>query len=184
MTCKDGAGVTMGDDRTRNVVLLVARVLLAASFMPQAIAHTTNISGLAFALSQKGLPYTDALAALIVLAEMFCPAALLIGVAPRLAPAALLAAVVLINGTLHRFWTFSGAARQMEQTIFTAQLGIAAALLFALVAGPGAWSVQGWRADSGASKLPAKKKASRQRASKPKPPAPRQQDEDEFEDAA
>ena len=38
-------------------------------------------------------------------------------------------AVVITTGMLHRFWDMSGGARTVEQAIFMAQLGIAAALL-------------------------------------------------------
>jgi putative oxidoreductase len=179
--------MSMGEDRSRNVALLVGRLLLAASFAPQALAHAGNISGLAFSLAQKGLPYTDALSAMIVLVEVFCPLALMLGIVPRLAPAMLFAVTLLMCATLHRFWQFGGAARQIEQSIFTAQLGILAGLLFAFVAGPGAWSLQRLRMGlpAASKSASAKKKAPRPRTTKPKPaPARAMRDEDEFADAA
>jgi putative oxidoreductase len=177
--------MSMGEDRSRDIALLVGRLLLAASFAPQAFAHASNISGLAFSLAQKGIPYADAASAMIVLVEVFCPLALVLGVVPRLAPAMLFAVTLLINGALHRFWQFSGAARQIEQSIFTAQLGILAALLLAFVAGPGAFSVQRFRTSFPAApkSAPTKKKASRPKATKPKP-VRAVRDEDDYADAA
>jgi uncharacterized membrane protein YphA (DoxX/SURF4 family) len=179
--------MSIGEDRLRNVALLLGRLLLAAAFAPQALAHAGNISGLAFSLAQKGLPYTDALSAMIVLIEVFCPLALILGLVPRLAPAMLLAVTLLMTGTFHRFWMFSGAARHVEQSIFTAQLGILAGLLFALVAGPGAWSLQRLRMGLPAAPkaAPAKKKAPRPRATKPKAgPVRAMRDDDDLADAA
>jgi uncharacterized membrane protein YphA (DoxX/SURF4 family) len=176
----------MIEERARNTALLVGRVLLAGCFAPVAFSHAANISGLAASLGQKGMPYADAVTALIVLTEIFCPLALLLGVAPRLAPAALFASTLLVNGALHRFWEFGGAARHVEQTIFTAQLGVLAALLFACVAGPAGWSLHAWlKGGDKPSRHAAKKKAARAKPSKPKLAASRPaRDDEELADAA
>jgi putative oxidoreductase len=176
----------MNHDRATNGLLLLGRLLLAASFTPYASTHVLNISGLAFSLAQKGMPYSDAVAALIVLAEIFGPVALLVGAAPRFAPAILIAATFVTTGALHRFWEFNGAARVLEQAIFTSQLGVLAGLCFAYVVGPGSWALPVWWRGQGAVTRPApKKKASRPRASKPKPAKPRAPEEDdELADAA
>jgi len=172
----------MTHERTINGILLFGRVLLAASFAPYASAHVSNVSGLAFSLAQKGMPYSDAVAAMIVLAEVFGPLALLLGAAPRFAPAVLIAATVITTGALHRFWEFSGAARQLEQAIFTSQLGVLAGLVFASVSGPGSWALPVWWRGLGtaAAKPAPKKKSSRPRsAAKPKAVKPRVVDEDD-----
>jgi putative oxidoreductase len=157
---------------------------MALSFLPGAYNHLSNISGFAVALAAKGLPYTNGLSALIVIAELFGPLALLLGLAPRLAAGGLIATTVLTTATLHRFWEFSGAARQVEQTLFVAHLGLLAGLLFFLVSGPGAYSVSSWWRGSGEKrKPPAKKKPSRPRAPRPKPAPVRDMDE-ELADAA
>lgn len=176
----------MAGDRTTNGFLLLARVLLAASFAPAASAHVVNVSGLAFALAQKGMPYADAVAALIVLAEIFGPLALVAGAAPRLAPAVMMGATVVTTGALHRFWEFGAAARPLEQAIFTSQLGILAGLSFAMVCGPGTWTLPSWWNGLGAVSKPApKKKPARSKAAKPKPAKPRPSvDEEELADAA
>jgi uncharacterized membrane protein YphA (DoxX/SURF4 family) len=176
----------MNHDRATNGLLLLGRVLLAASFAPYASTHVLNISGLAFALAQKGMPYSAAVAALIVVAEIFGPVALLLGAAPRFAPAILIAATFITTGALHRFWEFTGAARVLEQAIFTSQLGVLAGLVFAYVAGPGAWSLPvWWRGQGSVAKPVAKKKTPRPRASKPKPAKTRAlEEDDELADAA
>ena len=132
----------MNDNRSTGTMLLVARVLLAVCLVQPAAAHAVNVSGLAFALAQKGMPFPGAVASLILLSELFGPAALALGVAHRLSAGVLIASTVITTGTLHRFWEFGGAARNLEQAVFMAQLGLVAALLFSIVAGPGAFSLQ------------------------------------------
>ena len=128
-----------------NGTLLLGRLLLAGCFLPSGIARLTNISGFAASLSLKGLPFPDVLAALGVLAEVFGPIALILGLAPRLTSLVLVAFTVVTTATLHRWWDFVGLARQAEQAIFLAHLGLLAGLMLYLVTGPGAWSVRGWR---------------------------------------
>jgi putative oxidoreductase len=167
-------------------ILLTGRILMAASFLPAGIAHLSNISGFAVSLGAKGLPYANVLAAAIVLAELFGPLALLLGVAPRIAATLLAAATLVTTGTLHRFWEFSSAAQLTEQTVFLTQLGIVAGLLFFFISGPGAFSWQAWwHTISGEKRKPAgKKKASRPRSPRPKPAPVRPMEDEELADAA
>jgi uncharacterized membrane protein YphA (DoxX/SURF4 family) len=170
-----------------NGILLSGRVLLAAAFLPPAVARLSNISGFAVSLSAKGLPYGEVIAAAVTLAETVGPLALIVGVAPRLSACALIAATVITTGTLHRFWEVGGAARQAEQTLFIAQFGIIGALLLYLVTGPGAWSWQAWwRTDPKKPKPAAKsKKPPRPRAARPRPvPSRPSPPDEELADAA
>jgi uncharacterized membrane protein YphA (DoxX/SURF4 family) len=173
-----GAGV--------NGVLLLNRLLLAGCFLPAAIGRVTNISG--FAATLTGMPYGDVVATLVVLAEVFGPLALIFGVAPRLSASALIAALVVTTGTLHRFWDYGGLTRQAEQAVFLSHLGVLAGLLFYGLSGPGAWSWQAWWRGSHGQAKPAKGKKrqpSRPRTPKPKPAPVRQTvDDDELADAA
>jgi putative oxidoreductase len=165
-----------------NAILLSGRVLLAAAFLPPAVARLSNISGFAVSLSGRGLPYGEVIAAAVTLAEIVGPLALIVGIAPRLSACALIVATVISTGTLHRFWELAGTAHQAEQTLFLAQLGIIAALLLYLITGPGAWSWQAWwRADAKKPKPAARnKKPSRPRAARPRPvpsrPSPADED--------
>lgn len=169
-----------------NGALLLGRVLLAVSFLPPAISRLSNISGLAASLAMKGMPYADVVATLIVLAEVFGPLALVLGIAPRLSASALIASLVITTGALHRFWDYGGLNRQAEQAVFLANLGVLAGLIFYCLIGPGAWSWQAWwRGATGKAKPAKKKRQSRPRTPKPRPaPARAMDDEDEFADAA
>ncbi|WP_262299599.1 DoxX family protein [Microvirga sesbaniae] len=185
-----GIGGGMGEDRGSGVngVLLLNRLLLAGCFLPVAIGRLSNISGLAAALTLKGMPYGDVVATLIVLAEVFGPLALIVGVAPRLSASVLIAALVVTTGTQHRFWDYAGLNRQAEQAVFLSHLGVLAALLFYALVGPGAWSWQGWWRGLNGKAKPAKgkkKHPSRPRAPKPRPaPARPAAEDEELADAA
>jgi uncharacterized membrane protein YphA (DoxX/SURF4 family) len=124
-------------------VLLFARLTIAACILPAAIAHVSNISGLALAYWMKGMPVPNAVATACVMAEVFGSLALVLGVAPRLTAAVIVGSLVVTTGTLHRFWDVVGAARGAEQAIFFANLAIVAGLGYYAVTGPGEWS---WRA--------------------------------------
>lgn len=180
----------MGEFRGTGVngILLLSRLLLAGCFLPAAIGRATNISGFAAMLTMKGVPYGDVVATLIVLAEVFGPFALVLGLAPRLSASVLIAALVVTTGTLHRFWEYGGLTRQAEYAVFLSHLGVLAGLLFYALTGPGAWSWQAWWKGSGAQAKSAKGKKrqpSRPRTPKPRPAPVRQpMDEDEMADAA
>ncbi len=145
-------------------VLLLARLMMAACFIPAAISHATNVSGLAFHLAAKGIPYPGIIAAAIAVAEVFGPLLLVLGIAPRVTAWALIAVTVISVGVLHRFWDMVGSLREAEQAIFVAQLGLIAGLLLYAISGPGAWSWQAlWRSSAERTK-PAKKAAPTKKA--------------------
>jgi putative oxidoreductase len=151
-----------------NGVLLLARLMMAACFVPAAFAHAANVSGLAFGLTAKGIPYASIVAAAMAVTEVFGPVLLVLGVAPRVTAGALVAATVLSAGLLHRFWDMVGPLREAEQAIFVSQLGLAGGLLLYAVTGPGALSWQAlWRPSSAGGK-PARKPATARNA-KPRP---------------
>ena len=141
--------------RWENSVLLLGRVVIAGYFVPSAVAKLSNLSGFAVSLAAQGLPYADVLAAIGAVALVFGPLALACGLAPRLTASVLIGLTLSTTVLLHRFWELRGAARIAEQAVFLSNLGIAAGLLFYLVSGPGAWSIQGWRKGGSAPSRPA-----------------------------
>jgi putative oxidoreductase len=178
----------MGEGRglyVSNGILLLSRLLLGGCFLPAAVGHASNISGFAASLTMKGIPYADVAATLIVLAELFGPLALILGLAPRLSASVLIAATLVTTGALHRFWDYGGLTRHAEQAIFLAHLGVLAGLLLSIVTGPGEWSWQAWWKGAAAKKAAPKKKRPRSQSPRPKPaPARPAAAEDEYADAA
>jgi putative oxidoreductase len=162
-----------------NWVLLLGRLIVAACVLPPAIKRLSNVSGFSFQLALAEMPYPTVVATAVVVAEIFGPIALVLGLAPRAAAGVLVAATVVTTGTLHRFWEVGGAlARQAEQAIFIGNASLVAGLLFYAVSGPGAWSWQAlWRRPEPPKPV---KKQPRPRAAKPRPaPEP-----EELADAA
>jgi putative oxidoreductase len=142
-----------------NGVLLAGRLILAVSFLPEAVARAVNVSGFGLQLWMKGMPYPTAAASGVVVAELIGPVALVLGLAPRFTASILIATTVVTTGILHRFWDMAGVARQAEQALFLAHVGLVAGLLFYAVAGPGAWSWQAlWRRNAAKPKAAARKK--------------------------
>jgi putative oxidoreductase len=121
-------------------VLLTARMIMAGCFTAVAITRVPNLSGFSHELWLKGVPYPNAAAALVAVADLFGPAALIIGFAPRISASVLISATVFTTATLHSFWNFAGPALQSEQAMFLANFGLVAGLLLYAVSGPGAWS--------------------------------------------
>ncbi|MCJ2038110.1 DoxX family protein [Methylobacterium sp. J-059] len=134
--------------RAQDGLLLAARLLLAAALLPTGIARALNVSGFALTLAGAGVPAPNAVATLAVVVQVFGPLALIVGVLPRITGVALAGFAGLTAMLLHAFWQFSGPAAAAERTLLLADLGLAGGFLIYALAGPGAWSWQGWRADA------------------------------------
>ncbi|MCJ2104890.1 DoxX family protein [Methylobacterium sp. E-041] len=145
--------------RAQDGLLLAARLLLAAALLPTGIARALNVSGFALTLAGAGVPAPNAVATLAVVVQVFGPLALIVGVLPRITGVALAGFAGLTAMLLHAFWQFSGPAAAAERTLLLADLGLAGGFLIYALAGPGAWSWQGWRA--GATGRPAAKPAAK-----------------------
>lgn len=131
--------------RSQDGMLLAARLLLAASLLPTGIARALNVSGFALSLAGAGVPSPNAVATAAVIVQVFGPLALILGVLPRLTGLALAGFAVATAVLLHGFWAYAGGAALTERTLFLADLGLAGGFLIYAMAGPGAWSWQGWR---------------------------------------
>ncbi len=142
--------------RAQDALSLAARLLLAAALLPTGIGRALNVSGFALTLAGAGIPAPNAVATVMVVVQVFGPLALILGVLPRLTGLALAGFAAATAVVLHPFWHFTGAAAVTERALLLADLGLAGGFLIYAVAGPGAWSWQGWRA---ARRTPARKPA-------------------------
>lgn len=126
----------------QNAALLAGRLILAACILPPALGRAVNISGFALNLEMRGMVYPSGMATLVVVTQLFGPLALILGLAPRLCAGALIGALIISTGILHRFWEVQGVAGQLEQAVFMGNLALVAGLIFYALAGPGRWSWQ------------------------------------------
>jgi putative oxidoreductase len=128
-------------ERAHDGILLLARLLVAALFLPAGISKLLSFSGFAKSLADKGLPYSEYWAAAAVAIEVLGPIALVVGFLPRWTALALIAFVVVATATSHRYWEFQEPARRIQEVNFFKNIAILGGLLFYLVSGPGNW---GW----------------------------------------
>ena len=129
--------------RTNDVLLLVARLAVAALFLPAGVTKLLGLSGFAAFLGSKGLPFPEVLAFLAAATEIVGAVALIAGVAPRTTAVALAGFTVVATLISHRYWDFPEAARQAQQTQFFKNAAITGGLLFYFVSGAGAFSLPG-----------------------------------------
>lgn len=135
--------------RRQDGLLLLSRLLLAAALLPTGIARALNVSGFALALAGAGMPSPNAAATAAVVVQVFGPLALILGVLPRLTGFLMAGFAAATAVLLHGFWAYAGAGAVAERTLFLADLGLAGGFLIYAMAGPGAWSWQGWRLGAG-----------------------------------
>ena len=124
-------------DKSQNLFALVARVLMAALFLPAGIAKISGFAGTVGYIGSMGLPMPELGAALAVLVEVVGALALLLGFQTRWA-ALLMAVFTVVAGVLfHAFWNAAPEAMQMQQIMFMKNIAIAGGLLALTAFGAG-----------------------------------------------
>jgi putative oxidoreductase len=124
-------------ERNRDLLILIARVLLMALFLISGWSKLTDFQGTAGYLASIGTPVPSVAAAIAVLMEVVVAIALLVGIFVR--PLALLMALfVLGTGLLgHAFWGMEGTDQASNMTQFYKNLAIMGGLVLLAVTGPG-----------------------------------------------
>ena len=126
--------------RTDDLALLMGRVFVAALFLPHGFHKLMNFWSFAASLGAKGVPYSNAIAVLAVVADILGPSTLILDVWPL--GTALVLAVLTILKIATTYRSGWGAIflprRNME---LYRNLAILGGLLFYFVSGPGAWSL-------------------------------------------
>jgi putative oxidoreductase len=124
---------------SNSILSLIARVLLAAVFIPAGLQKFGAIEGTAGYISSVGLPAGTALAWLAAIFEVVAGLAILLGFQTKWASLAL-AAFCLFTG-----FVFHGGADQMQQIMMFKNIGLAGGFLALATAGAGAYSVDARR---------------------------------------
>ena len=128
--------------RWDDVALLVARLTLAALFLPagaQKLLHMDQFVAIVAQYDVFGyaLPRPKLFAGLAVVIELGAGIMLLLGLFTRWAALALIAFLVVATAASHRYWEYRAPERQAQQIEFQSNLAIAAGLLALSVAGGG-----------------------------------------------
>ncbi|GLQ95100.1 DoxX family protein [Dyella acidisoli] len=128
-------------ERYRDVVLLVARVLLVILFVVFGWDKFLNFSGTVSYMESAGLPFATLAAASALIMELVVGVAILLGFYTR--PLALaLAVYTLITALIgHRFWALTGGLRFDTVIHFYKNVSIAGGLLLLCLSGPGKYSL-------------------------------------------
>jgi putative oxidoreductase len=128
--------------RWEDVALLVARLTLAALFLPAGMQKLLHMDQFVATLAQYNffgfpLPRPKLFAGVAVVVELGAGIMLVLGLFARWAALALVAFVIVATLASHRYWEYPVPERQAEQTEFQQNVGIAAGLLALSVAGGG-----------------------------------------------
>ena len=127
--------------RTDDLALLMGRVFVAALFLPHGFHKLMNFWSFAASLGAKGVPYSNAIAVLAVVAEILGPQTLIIGLWPRWTAFTLAVLTLLKIATTYRSGLWGAVFLPRRNVELYRNLAILGGLLFYFVSGPGAWSL-------------------------------------------
>lgn len=131
-------------DNQRDVIILLARILLMILFVMSGWSKLTGFDGTVSYLASLGAPMPMVAAGVAVIMEFFVAILLILGFFTR--PLAFLFALFVIGTALigHPFWTMTDeAARAANSVQFFKNLSICGGLLLLSVTGAGRFSVDG-----------------------------------------
>ncbi|RDS84285.1 DoxX family protein [Dyella psychrodurans] len=128
-------------DRYRDILLLIARVLLMSLFVIFGWDKFMNFSGTAAYMESVGLPLATLAALSALIMELVVGLAILVGLYTR--PLALLLALYTLLTALigHKFWELTGGMRLDTMIHFYKNMSIAGGLLLLCLTGPGKYSI-------------------------------------------
>ena len=124
-----------------DLALLVARIAMAALFIPGGLCKLMDLGAFAAMLHKQGVPGADLLAPIGACVEFFGGIAVLVGFQLRIATLLLILFTIIASFIAHRFWEFGGPARQMQQTQFFKNLAIIGGFFALWAAGAGGYAI-------------------------------------------
>jgi len=128
-------------ERYRDVLLLIARILLIALFVIFGWDKFLNFSGTADYMEQVGLPFATLASLVALFMELVVGVAILLGFYTRPLAFALCLYTVITALLGHRFWALTGGLRLDTMIHFYKNMGIAGGLLLLCLTGPGKFSL-------------------------------------------
>ncbi|MBB5461640.1 putative oxidoreductase [Paraburkholderia sp. Clong3] len=127
-------------ENQKDVVVLVARILLMVLFVMFGWSKLTGFAGTVAYMTSTGAPVPALSAVIAVVMELVVGVALLVGFFTR--PLALLLAVYTLGTAIigHHYWNMTGAMQYDNMIHFYKNIGIIGGLLLLCVTGPGKYS--------------------------------------------
>jgi len=126
---------------SRDVVALVARVLIAALFIPAGFGKLMNFAGTVAYIASAGLPLPQVAAAIAIVVELGLGLLFLLGFKARCVALALALFTVAAAVGFHHYWSLPADKVMVNQQMFFKNLAIAGGLLAFWAFGPGRLSV-------------------------------------------
>ncbi|MBC3807090.1 DoxX family protein [Undibacterium seohonense] len=129
----------------QNPLSLIARLLMAALFLPAGIAKLTGFEGTVGYITSVGLPAPTlaALAALVL--EIVGGAALIVGLGTRFAALALALFTLVASFIFHAYWSVPADQVFVTQLLFFKNIAVAGGLMALAAFGAGTWSLDARR---------------------------------------
>jgi len=124
----------------QNTFDLVARLLIAALFLPAGIGKLTGFSGTVEYIASAGLPLPTAGAALAAAVEILASLALLAGFHTRIAALVLAAFTLVASVVFHAYWSAPAEQAFVVQLLFFKNVAVVGGLLAVAAHGAGQWS--------------------------------------------
>ena len=125
----------------KDVIALLARILLAAMFVVSGYGKIVGFEGTAGYIAHYGLPFPQLLAALATAIEFGAGLAILVGWKTRWAALAFVVLLIVITPIFHNFWSVPPDEAMEQQINFMKNSSILGGMLLLLAFGPGRYSV-------------------------------------------
>ena len=122
---------------------LIARLTMAALFLPAGISKIAGFAGTVGYIASKGAPVPEVAAIIAIIVEVGGGLALILGFKARWAALALAAFTLVATVMFHNYWTFPAEQQMMQQLMFMKNVAVIGGLLTLAAWGAGAWSVDG-----------------------------------------
>ena len=129
----------------QNPLALLARLLLAALFLPAGIGKISGFAGTAGYIGSVGLPMPEVGAAIAIAVEVLGGIALILGLGTRWAALALAVFTLVASIFFHAYWALPAEQQMMQQLMFMKNIGVVGGLLALAAFGAGAFSLDARR---------------------------------------
>ncbi len=129
----------------QNPFALLARLLLAALFLPAGISKISGFAGTAGYIGSVGLPMPELGAAIAIAVEVLGGIALIMGFGTRWAALALAVFTLVASFFFHAYWAMPAEQQMMQQLMFMKNIGVVGGLLALAAFGAGAFSLDARR---------------------------------------
>lgn len=129
----------------QNPFALLARLLLAALFLPAGISKISGFAGTAGYIGSVGLPMPEVGAAIAIAVEVLGGIALIVGFGTRWVALALAVFTLVASFFFHAYWALPAEQQMMQQLMFMKNMGVVGGLLALAAFGAGAFSLDARR---------------------------------------